>query len=85
MITTAFIIALAVNGLIIVPGYEWLLSKLNIYRKPLNCVQCLSFWIGIIVGVITMNYIATIVVALAASFLSVAVNRWFNNQPVSFK
>ena len=85
MIATVIIIALAVNGLMIIPGYRWLLVTLNINRKPLNCVQCLSFWMGIIVGVIIMNYIATVGLALAASFLSVAVNRWFNNQPVTFK
>ncbi len=84
MLTISILIALAVNGLIMNPGYQWLINRLNLDFKPFNCVYCLAFWIGFIVAVLGFNPLS-VAIPLAASFLAVAFNRWFDNQPVKFK
>lgn len=84
MIVTSILIALAVNGLMINTGYQWLLNKLHLNVKPFNCVLCLSFWIGVIVAVIGLNPIGG-VIPLAASFIAVALSRWFDSLPMKFK
>lgn len=89
MILTAILIALAVNGLIINPAYIWFITKLNLDRKPFNCVYCLGWWLGVI-WLIAVAFTGTltlfsVIVPLAASFLAVAFNRWFDSLPVRIK
>jgi len=81
MITISILIALSVNGLIINPVYQWLLFKLHINKKPLNCVYCLAWWIGVIYVLGTLNG-TCVAVPFAASFLAVIINRWFEKQPI---
>ncbi len=85
MITTIILIALTVNGLMINPAYQWLLEKLNLLRKPFNCMYCLSFWIGVIVGGVTLNPLAVLIVPLSASFLTVWIGRAIDALPFTIK
>ena len=89
MITATLIIALASNGLVINPGYQWLINKLKLNIRPFNCVYCLAWWFSIIFiiiqafqGSLNPYWVA---IPLIASFLAAAINRWFDNQPVRFK
>ena len=84
MVAISIIIALAVNGLIINPGYQWILRKANLEVKPLNCVYCLTFWIGVILNIFSFN-IYTVAIPLTASFIAVCLERWFNNLPSKIK
>lgn len=89
MILTAILIALAVNGLLINPAYLWCLNRLRLDFAPFNCSLCLGWWYGCIwiaiqalLGVFTIQLV---LVPLAASFLAVALSRWFESLPVRIK
>jgi hypothetical protein len=88
MITVTFLIAIAVNGLMINPAYLWLIQKLNL-GKPFNCVYCLSWWAGIAFALIQAFSgafsPAQVLVPLAASYLAVALSRWFDNLRIVIK
>ena len=84
MIVASIMIALMVNGLMINPGYNWLLNKVILNRKPFNCVLCVSFWLGCLVavqGLISGNYLLALT-PLISSFLATAISRWFESLPV---
>ncbi|RKR82636.1 hypothetical protein BDD43_2821 [Mucilaginibacter gracilis] len=83
MIATSFLIAIAVNGLMINPGYQWLLHKLKL-KKPFNCVLCLSWWVGVTYAVASLN-ILSVVIPLAASFLAVFLQRIYDSLPSTFR
>jgi len=84
MIEISLIIALAVNGLIVNPAYQWILYKLNLNRKPFNCILCLSFWLGVIAGgvsIIATGNCLNLTIPLVASFLAVLAKRLFEALP----
>jgi len=89
MILIAILIALAVNGLLINPAYLWCLNRLRLDFAPFNCSLCLAWWSGVFwvaiqafCGAFTFQLV---LVPLAATFLAVAFNRWFESLPVRIK
>lgn len=85
MITISILIALAVNGLMLNPAYQWCLNKLRMDAKPWNCLYCLSFHIGWIAGITAYGIPGLVLVPLAATFIAVAFSRWFDSLPTKFK
>lgn len=68
----AFALALTVNWAVYDLQYYWTLSEWTGWkfwkRKPFNCAMCLSFWVGLGVSLITLDYIilAPLTSAIAA-------------------
>ena len=88
MITTGITIALIVNGFIMNPAYQFFLTRIKQNEPPFNCVLCLSFWIGLITGLIltyTTGGLIMLATPLVASFIAVALNRWFESLPIRIK
>ncbi|MGY4540070.1 hypothetical protein ACVW0P_004512 [Mucilaginibacter sp. UYNi724] len=88
MLITASIIAIAVNGLMINPAYQWLINQLNL-GKPFNCIYCLSWWAGV-VYIYTQAFLGTfspvqVLIPLVASFIATALSRWFDDLPFKIK
>jgi len=88
MITAALTIALIVNGFKMNPVYQYWLRRFKIDEPPFNCVLCLSFWIGLVPGIamaITTGGLIMLATPLVASFIAVALNRWFEALPTTIK
>lgn len=62
----AAISALAVTRYYVLPS--WFYKSFNF--KPLNCTTCLSFWIGVLLEIISGQYVEAPFVGLAAAGLS---------------
>lgn len=66
--------------------YLWLVKKLNLNRKPFNCVLCLSWWIGIIYSITSSpsNEYLMLFLAPMSGFLAVIIERLVASLPNSY-
>lgn len=59
--------------------YKVLLTKLNLDRKPFNCVMCSTFWLSIGYNALTTDIVTNIfissVTAVIAELLDIQLNK----------
>ena len=77
-----------VNGLVMNPAYRYMLTRIKLYEPPYNCALCMSFWSGLVAGIvltITTGGLIMLALPLTSSFIAVALNRWFESLPITIK
>ncbi|WP_185217527.1 hypothetical protein [Sphingobacterium mizutaii] len=81
VISSALVIAMAVNFIMLLPWY----NKLKEKGKPFSCSFCMGWWVALAIGVFNLHSLAIIemlFVALSAPFLSVLFERLLASLPI---
>ena len=74
LILMAVLVASATPPLIHSQPYQWTLTKLRLNRKPMNCSECFSMWIQLI---LQLTYFQT---PFPLAMLTALTTAWLANQ-----
>lgn len=66
------------------PLYKWIIFKIRLNIKPLNCAFCLSTYIGAIIGFYLFSY-AGISLALTTPIIAMTISKLISNLPFTIK
>ena len=60
--------------------YLWVLKKIKLDRKPLNCKTCFAWWLGIAYTVLMFTSPVCLLIAPVASVLAIYFDKVISNE-----